>query len=87
MLKIEVVCVEIKERFSKLGAEKYEDIISKLEYVLGSYHHDNNPVGLYEMAEKSLPLLLQAKKVKPRSVPQKLIKSIESALKEAKVFA
>ena len=52
--KIENACAAALEKFQKIGKEKYAEIQSKLEYVLGSYRFDGNPVGLYEVGAKAL---------------------------------
>lgn len=80
--KIEKACEASLEKFKKLGLEKYDDIQSKLEYVLGSYRFDSNPVGLYEVGEKALTELKKIKKVKPRLIAKKLIDDLGKALKE-----
>jgi len=79
--KIEKACIDALEKFKKIGAEKYADLQSKLEYVLGSYRFDQNPVGLYEIGESALKELKKFKKEKPRLVSKKLIDTLEKALK------
>ena len=79
--KIEKACDASLEKFKKLGLEKYADILSKLEFVLGSYRFDANPVGLYEIGEKALAELKKIKKAKPRLVAKKLIDDLEKAIK------
>jgi hypothetical protein len=80
--KIVNACESSLEKFKKLGLEKSADIQSKLEYVLGSYQFDSNPVGLYEIGEKALAELKKIKKAKPRLVAKKLIEDLEKALKQ-----
>ncbi len=80
--KIEKACAAALEKFQKIGLDKYADIQSKLEYVLGSYQYDGNPIGLYEIGEKALKDLKKYQKEKPRLVSKKLITDLESALKE-----
>lgn len=80
--KIEKACEAALEKFDKIGHEKYADIKSKLEYVLGSFRYDGNPVGLHEIGAKALKELKKYKKEKPRLVSKKLIDSLEKALKE-----
>lgn len=80
--KIEIACEASLEKFTKLGLDKYADTQSKLEYVLGSYRFDGNPVGLYEIGEKALAALKKIKKEKPRLVAKKLIEDLEKALKQ-----
>ena len=79
--KIEKACSAAFEKFQKIGLDKYADIQSKLEYVLGSYRHDGNPVGLYEIGEKALKELKKYQKEKPRLISKKLITDLEAALK------
>lgn len=79
--KIQKACTAALEKFQKVGTEKYADIQSKLEYVLGSYSFDGNPVGLYEIGAKALKDLKKYKKEKPRLVSKKLIDDLETAIK------
>lgn len=79
--KIENACAEALDKFQKIGLAKYDEIKSKLEYVLGSYRHDGNAVGLYEIGAKALKDLKKYKKEKPRQVSKKLIDDLEQALK------
>ena len=79
--KIEKACEAALEKFKKIGTEKYADIQSKLEYVLGSYKYDRNPVGLYEFGAAALKELKKYKKAKPRLVSKKLIDDLDKALK------
>ena len=80
--KIEKACEAALEKFQKIGLEKYADIQAKLEYVLGSYRYDGNPVGLYEIGALALKNLKKYQKEKPRLVSKKLIEGLEKALKE-----
>lgn len=80
--KIEKACQDALDKFQKFGDEKYSEIQSKLEYVLGSYRHDGNPVGLYEIGAKALKDLKKIKKDKPRLVAKKLIDDLENAVKQ-----
>ena len=79
--KIEKACEAALEKIQKIGLEKYADVQSKLEYVLGSFKFDGNPVGLYEIGEKALKELKKYKKAKPRLVSKKLIADLEKAIK------
>jgi len=79
--KIEKACEAALEKFQKIGLEKYADIQSKLEYVLGSYRYDGNPVGLYEIGAQALKELKKYQKEKPRLISKKLIDGLEGALK------
>ena len=79
--KIEKACKDALEKLKKIGLDKYADVQSKLEYVLGSYGFDKNPVGLYEVGEVALKELKKYKKLKPRLVSKKLINDLEKAIK------
>ena len=52
-----------------------------LEWCLGSYRADQNPSGLYDMLEKSLSVLNEAKENKAKGITTKLTGEIEKALK------
>jgi hypothetical protein len=79
--KIQKACEAALEKFQKIGLDKYADVQSKLEYVLGSYGFDGNPVGLYEIGAQALKDLKKYKKDKPRLVSKKLIDDLEKAIK------
>jgi len=79
--KIEKACMAALDKFQKIGLDKYADIQSKLEYVLGSFSYDSNPVGLYEIGTKALKDLKKYKKENPRLVSKKLIDDLEKAIK------
>jgi TfoX/Sxy family transcriptional regulator of competence genes len=78
--KLEKACKDALAQFEKLGDEQFYDIRSKLEFVLGSYGFDGNPVGLHEYAKKSSDILKKYKQKQPRKVSQKLLESIDSAV-------
>ena len=78
--KLEKACKDALAQFEKIGDEKYYEIRSKLEFVLGSYGFDGNAKGLEEYAKKSLDLLKKYKVKNPRKVTKKLIDSIEKSL-------
>jgi TfoX/Sxy family transcriptional regulator of competence genes len=78
--KLEKACKDALAQFEKLGDEQFYDIRSKLEFVLGSYGFDGNPVGLQEYSKKSLEILKKYKQKHPRKVSQKLLDAIDSAV-------
>jgi hypothetical protein len=79
--KIEKACEAAFEKLQNIGLEKFADVQSKLEFVLGSYRYDGNPVGLYEIGSMALKALKKYKKEKPRSVSKKLIDDLDQAIK------
>ncbi|MCS7005286.1 MAG: hypothetical protein NZM38_08170 [Cytophagales bacterium] len=79
--KLAKVCSDVQAKFEKINADgRFNDIISKLEYVIVSYHADKNPVGLFEIGEMALRQLKAYKEEKPKQVAQKLIDDLEKAL-------
>ena len=80
--KIEKACKDALAHFEKLGDEKFYDIRSKLEFVLGSYGFDRNPIGLYEYALKSVEILENYKAQNTKKVPKKLIDAIHKAIND-----
>lgn len=57
-----------------------QQLQADIAWCLGSYSHDNNPVGLYEMASKALVVLKAEQAKKTKGVTAKLISDIEKAL-------
>ncbi|SFF02364.1 hypothetical protein [Thermoflexibacter ruber] len=82
--QIENACREAHEKFLKLDAEVYKDIIEKLQFVIVSYNADKNPIGLYHIGAMALDLLKKHKEQKPRQVSKDLIETLEKALAREK---
>lgn len=70
-------CEAASQVFSKINMGKYIDLQSKLEYCIGSYDYDKNPVGLYEFGQVALVELKAIKEQSPRKVNKKLIANME----------
>ena len=81
--KIEKACKEALKKFQQVGSDEFSEVLSKLEFVIGSYNFDKNPVGLYEIGAMALTKLKDLKKAKPRLVSKKLIDDLEKALAAA----
>lgn len=77
--QIEKVNEEILAKLQALNVE--QALQADIEWCLGSYRNDNNPSGLYLMAERALQVFKFELSKDPKSVPLKLIKDIEKALK------
>ena len=73
-------CQEAILAFKKINQPEFADIISKLDFCIGSYNFDKNPVGLVEYGHLALELLKEVKKHHPRKVSQVLIKKLEDSL-------
>jgi hypothetical protein len=78
VVAIDALCEQIIAQLDKLSIE--QGLRNDIEWCLGSYRHDQNPSGLYEMAGKALIVLKDQKKKSAKSVPATLLSSIEKAL-------
>jgi hypothetical protein len=78
--QLEKACRETLNKFASLDDGGYGDIRSKLEYCLGSYGYDGNPIGLYECARDSSGLLKEYKEKNPRKVSKKLIEFVDKTV-------
>lgn len=72
-------CEAILGKLSELDIE-YQ-LQSEINWCLGSYRNDNNPVGLYHMADRALIVFREELVKKTKGVNAKLIDEIEKALK------
>lgn len=54
---------------------------SEINWCLGSYQNDGNPIGLFQMAERSLIVFKAEQEKKTKGVTAKLVGDIEKALK------
>lgn len=77
--QIEKVNEDILKKLQELNLE--QALQADIEWCLGSYRNDNNPSGLYVMAERALSVFTFELTKNPKSVPAKLVKDIQSALK------
>ena len=80
--KLRDVCQEALVCLNKPGNSKYNELKSKLEFVIGSYNFDKNPVGLYEIGNLALAALKEISAEKPRKVKKALLKNLEDCLKK-----
>lgn len=79
--KIRTACGQAFETFKKIEEPKYAEIQAKLEYVIGSYDFDQNPIGLYEIGKMALPILTKLKEKHTKKITKKLLTDLEKALK------
>lgn len=63
----------------KLNIE--EKLQNDIEWCLGSYGHDNNPVGLIETAKRAITILKAAKAKNAKAVAVKVISDLEKVIK------
>ena len=79
--KIRIACEQAFETFKKIDDPKNAEIQAKLEYVIGSYDFDKNPVGLYEIGKLALVKLTKIKEKNTKLVTKKLLTDLEKATK------
>ncbi len=79
--KLKKSCQEAVVAMQKLNSDKLTEIRSKLEWCIGSYDFDKNPVGLHEMGLKSLNMLKDIKQKQPRKVNKKVIDGLEKSIR------
>src|SRR5262245_31295670 len=69
--QIEKVSVDVLKKLQALSIE--QDLQSDIEWCLGSYRADHNPVGLYTMAERALDIFKAEQAKKTKGVTAKLV--------------
>jgi hypothetical protein len=77
---IDKVCEQALEKLQALNIE--HQLQADLVWCLGSYRHDQNPVGLFQNGAKALEAFNAANAKKAKSVPAKLITDLQKALKQ-----
>lgn len=78
--KLKKGCQDALQTFRKIDDRQYDEIQSKLEYVIGSYEYDKNPVGLHEIGTMALQKLKDYKEKNPRKVSKKNVENFEKCL-------
>jgi len=73
-------CELAVQTFQKFKQPEFDEIISKLEFCIGSYNFDKNPAGLVEYGFKAMEILKEIRKKKPRKVTPEIINSLEESL-------
>jgi|SRR5690606_25959831 geranylgeranyl pyrophosphate synthase len=76
---IEKVSEQALKTLRELGIA--DQLQRDIEWCLGSFRADNNPVGLYEKTGEALEVLKGEKAKKTKGVTAKLITDIEKAIK------
>lgn len=77
---IQDVCVASLAKLQELELDF--QLQSEINWCLGSFHNDGNPVGLYLMAERALAIFKAELAAKRKGVSAQLVKDIEKALKD-----
>ena len=76
---IEKVCMDALAKLKALNIEP--QLQSDIEWCLGSYSHDKNPVGLYEMGERAIEVFKAEMSKKTKGVTAKFVIDLEKVVK------
>jgi hypothetical protein len=76
---VDQACVHILEKLRELDTE--HQLQADIQWCLGSYTFDNNPVGLYEIVQRAIEILKAHKERKTKGVTAKFITDLEAVLK------
>lgn len=79
-ISIEKLCKDALLKLQGLGIE--QQLQADLEWCLGSYDHDKNPSGLYEMAERALSVFKAEKAKKTKGITAKTVLDLETGLRQ-----
>jgi hypothetical protein len=79
--KLRNACEAAMLALKKAGNSDHAELQSKLEFVIGSYDFDKNPVGLYEFGERALKVLEEIRTNNPKKVTKKVVTDLENSLK------
>jgi hypothetical protein len=78
-LDIEKACTSALAKLKALDVEP--QLQADIEWCLGSYSHDKNPIGLYEMGERALEVFKLQLDKKTKGVTAKMIADLEKTVK------
>ena len=78
-IDIEIVSKSILDKFKALNVDR--QLQSEIEWCLGSYSHDKNPIGLFQSAKKALPILREGLASKTKGITAKFISDVEKSVK------
>lgn len=76
--KIKTALDEAKDKLIQLNLA--EELVSEIEWCLGSYAFDENPTGLYQKGKEAHQVLIDYKATHPRKVSKKLLDDLEKAI-------
>src|SRR5688572_14441418 len=77
---IEKISEDVLRKLQELGIE--EHLQRDLEWCLGSYRADNNPVGLYDTIRKAVSVFKNEKEKKTKGVTGKFITDLEKVVNQ-----
>ena len=73
------ICESALAKLNELNIE--HSLQSEINWCLGSFQNDHNPIGLYQMADRSLSIFKGELAKKTKGVTAKFVADIEKALK------
>lgn len=76
---IEKASIEVLDKLKALNIDP--QLQADIEWCLGSYHADKNPIGLFDMVNRALPILKTELARKSKGITAKLIDNLELVLK------
>lgn len=76
---VDKACVQILEKLKDLDTE--HQLQADIQWCLGSYAYDNNPVGLYEIVQRAIDIFKALHQRKTKGVTAKLIADLEFVLR------
>ncbi|MDZ4714357.1 MAG: hypothetical protein SH819_02720 [Cytophagales bacterium] len=77
--QIEKACVKALAKLQELELD-YQ-LQSEINWCLGSFRNDGNPIGLYMMAQRALTIFKAELALKTKGVTATFVKELEKALK------
>jgi hypothetical protein len=80
-IAIDSACEQAVLVLNKAGVES--QLQAELAWCIGSYHHDQNPIGLIENGKRALVALKAMKAKNAKAVPSKVVTDLEKALNQA----
>jgi hypothetical protein len=78
--KIEKVCEDALNKLKELGID--QQLQNDIEWCLGSFKSDSNPVGLYAMADRALTIFRDEKAKKTKGITAKIITDLEKVIQD-----
>jgi hypothetical protein len=76
---VDQACVQVLEKLKELDTE--HQLQADIQWCLGSYTFDHNPVGLYEIVQRAIEIFNAHKARKTKGVTAKFIGDLEAVLK------
>ena len=78
VISIEKACTVALAKLKELNID--ESLQSEIQWCLGSYQSDKNPVGLYQMAKRAIAVFTVEQANKTKGVTAKLVTDLEKAI-------